>query len=172
MLDGFGPFRVLGADMAVITGAAGRGEGDPQVAAVRAALQAIRPGIDPVAVDLVPEPSATIAGRRIAYFTTAPADVAERLAAELEREQGAEVIATVAALADRDRLRLLLDDAAIAAADAYVVELKAAAIDVVADAAERRGIEVVFCDNRPRSLPGEDDLDARLLALAPEPARA
>src|SRR5579871_466830 len=172
LLGGLGPFRVLGADMAVITGAGGRPAGDPQVEAVRAALQTIRPGIDPVAVDLIPEPVTPVAGRRVVYFTTAPHDVAERLAGELERRHGAEVICAVTALADRARLRFELEDPAVAVADVYVVEIKAAAIDVVADAAERRGIEVVFCDNRPRSLPGEDDLDARLLALAPEPSRA
>ena len=39
-------------------------------------------------------------------------------------------------------------------------------IDVVAEAAVKRGARVVFCDNRPVSLPGEPDLDEALLELA------
>ena len=54
------------------------------------------------------------------------------------------------------------------AARTYLVEIKAAAIDVVAEAARERGVRVVFCDNRPRSLPGEPDLDAMALGLAAE----
>ena len=47
-----------------------------------------------------------------------------------------------------------------------MVEIKAAAIDVVARSAAERGIPVVFCDNRPTPLPGEADLDAAVLELA------
>ena len=47
-------------------------------------------------------------------------------------------------------------------------EIKAAAIDVVAEAAAARGIEVVFADNEVLPLPGEPDLDEALEALAAE----
>ena len=52
-------------------------------------------------------------------------------------------------------------------ADVYLVEIKAAAIDVVAEAALERGRELVFADNE---LVSETDLDAQLLALAKESA--
>jgi hypothetical protein len=48
-----------------------------------------------------------------------------------------------------------------------VVEIKAAAIDVVAEAAAERGVEVVFADNEVVA----DGLDERLLALAEQGAR-
>jgi len=38
----------------------------------------------------------------------------------------------------------------------------------VAEAAAERGVRVVFCDNRPRSLTGEPDLDTVALDLAAE----
>ena len=47
----------------------------------------------------------------------------------------------------------------------YLVEIKAAGIDVVADTARSRGVEVVFADNDPVPLPGEPDLDRELAAL-------
>ena len=45
-------------------------------------------------------------------------------------------------------------------------EIKAAAIDVVAEAAESRGLPVVFADNEVLPLPGEPDLDDAVTALA------
>jgi hypothetical protein len=39
---------------------------------------------------------------------------------------------------------------------------------VVAEAAQARGARVVFCDNRPQSLPGEPDLDEVAAGLADE----
>ena len=51
-------------------------------------------------------------------------------------------------------------------AEVYLVEIKAAAIDVVAETAETRGIQVVFADNEVLPLPGEPDLDERVRALA------
>ena len=50
-------------------------------------------------------------------------------------------------------------------ADVYLVEIKAAAIDVVAEAALERGRELVFADNE---LVG-DGIDEQLLALVKEP---
>ena len=49
-----------------------------------------------------------------------------------------------------------------------VVEIKAAAIDVVAEEAARRGIEVVLAGNDVVPLPGEADLDGELERLAVE----
>jgi cyclic 2,3-diphosphoglycerate synthetase len=50
-------------------------------------------------------------------------------------------------------------------AEVYLVEIKAAGIDVVAETARARGAEVVFADNEPVPLPGEADLEAELSAL-------
>ena len=48
----------------------------------------------------------------------------------------------------------------------YLVELKAAAIDVVAETAAEHGVELVLCDNEVRPLRGEHDLDALVARLA------
>ena len=66
-------------------------------------------------------------------------------------------------LSKRDKLRRELEQVD---ADVYLVEIKAAAIEVVAEAAVERGLEVVFADNEVRALPGEPDLDEALVALA------
>jgi cyclic 2,3-diphosphoglycerate synthetase len=90
----------------------------------------------------------------VAVFTAGPA-ATDHLEAD--------VVATSANLADRARLR---NDLASVDAETYVIEIKAAAIDVVAEAALERGARVVFARNDVVSLPGEPDLDAELVALA------
>ncbi len=72
---------------------------------------------------------------RVAVFTAGPASTDH-----LE----ADVVATSANLADRARLR---EDLASIDAETYVIEIKAAAIDVVAEAAQERGARVVFARN-------------------------
>jgi cyclic 2,3-diphosphoglycerate synthetase len=104
----------------------------------------------------------------VAFFSSAPEQVLPLLQEHLEQAHGAEVVRASPNLARRDALREDLEDVD---ADAYLVEIKAAAIDVVAEAAAERGIEVVFCDNELLPLPGEPDLDAELHALADAAAR-
>jgi cyclic 2,3-diphosphoglycerate synthetase len=101
-------------------------------------------------------PATPLAGRRVAVFTTGPAPT---------DHLDADVVAVSRNLADRPRLR---DDLARTDADVYLVELKAAAIDVVAEAAAERGVELVFADNKVVA-PGLDDA---VLRLVPAGARA
>jgi cyclic 2,3-diphosphoglycerate synthetase len=155
---GLGPVRVLGADLVVMT-MCEHGHEETQ-----AAIEAVAPGTPTIATVLRPEPSEPLGDGPVAYFTTAPAGAARKLAADLD----ADVTAVVPVLADRDALREALESPEVRAAETYLVEIKAAAIDVVAEAAVERGARVVFCDNRPVALPGERDLDDALLELADE----
>ena len=95
-----------------------------------------------------------MAGRRVAFFSTAPAAIHDRLREHLEREHGAEVVLVSGNLADRDALLEELDSPAAAAAEVFLTEIKAAAIDVVAEAADTRGVPVVFANNEVAPAPG------------------
>jgi cyclic 2,3-diphosphoglycerate synthetase len=119
-----------------------------------------------VATVLRPHPAEPIEGERVALFTTAAAAIHDRLAAFLRDDHGADVTAVIGSLSDRSALATDLDSPGVRAAGTYLIEIKAAAIDVVAEAAQERGARVVFCDNRPRSIAGEPDLDALALDLA------
>ena len=99
-------------------------------------------------------PVTPLRGRRVAVFTTGPAPT-EHL--------DADVVHVSRSLADRSALHAEL---ARVAADVYLVEVKAAAIDVVAHEARARGAEVVLAENELVPLAGEPGLDAVLLALA------
>ncbi|HEY5099764.1 MAG TPA: hypothetical protein VII54_06900 [Gaiellaceae bacterium] len=93
---------------------------------------------------------------RVAVFTAGPAETAH-----LE----ADVVHVSHNLARRDLLREELERVD---ADTYLVELKAAAIDVVAEHALARGAAFVLADNEVVA----DGLDDAILALVPQGVRA
>jgi cyclic 2,3-diphosphoglycerate synthetase len=101
-------------------------------------------------------PIEALAGRRAAVFTTGPAPT---------DHLDADVVLVSRNLAKRDALR---EDLASVDAEVYVVEIKAAAIDVVAEAAAERGVPVVFADNEVVA----DGLDELLLGLAAQEVNA
>jgi cyclic 2,3-diphosphoglycerate synthetase len=152
-------YRVLVSDLVVLTGAEQGSRHDE----LRAAIDEVKPDPTVIATEMRPRPVEPIEGKRVAVFTTAREETHERLARLLAEEHGAEVIHVSGNLADREQLRadLLSIDAEI-----YLIEIKAAAIDVVAEAADKRGVDCVFLDNDVVPLEGEPDLDGELKALA------
>jgi cyclic 2,3-diphosphoglycerate synthetase len=141
-------YRVLVSDLVVLIGG-----GDPQPVRALKDIPVLR-------ADLRLRPTVALEGRRVAVFTTGPAPT-EHL--------DAEVVSVSRNLADRTRLR---DDLARTDADVYVVEIKAAAIDIVAEAAQERGVEVVFAENEVVPLPGEPSLDEAILQVVGTGAHA
>ena len=138
------PYRVLVSDLVVLVGG---GDAAP-----------IREVKDVPVLDagLRLRPVAPLHGRRVAVFTTGPA-VVDAL--------DADVVSVSRNLANR---RLLSDDLVKADAEVYLVEIKAAAIDLVAEAAAQRGVEVVFAENEVVC----DGLDKAILGLVPTGAHA
>ncbi len=137
-------YRVLVSDLVVLIGG-----GD--VGAIRALKK-----IPVLEAELRLRPISPLQGRRVAVFTTgaAPTDHLD-----------AEVVSVSRNLANRAALR---EDLERVDADVYLVEIKAAAIDLVAVAAEARGVQVVFAENEVVS----PDLDDAILRLVPAGARA
>jgi len=139
------PYRVLVSDLVLLMGGG-------QAAPIRALKD-----VPVIPVELRLRPVAPLVGRRVAVFTAGPAPVDH-----LE----ADVVHVSRNLADRAALR---EELTSVDADAFLVEIKAAAIDVVAEVAVERGIECVFAANDVRALEPGVDLDAELLSLAPQP---
>jgi cyclic 2,3-diphosphoglycerate synthase len=138
------PYRVLISDLVVLVGG-----GD--ASAVRALKK-----VPVIAAELRLRPVAPLHGRRVAVFTTGPAAT---------DQLDADVVSVSRNLANRAQLR---EDLLRTDADVYLVEIKAAAIDLVAEAALRRGAEVVFAENEVIS----PDLDAAVQRLVPAGSRA
>jgi cyclic 2,3-diphosphoglycerate synthetase len=155
-------YRLLLADLVVVTMAEDGTDHGTLATAVRALT---RPGVEVVRAVLRPRPLTSIAGRRVAYFGTAPARQHERIAAHLRDEYGADVVHVSGNLAHRAALQ---GEMAGVDAEAFVVELKAAAVDIVAAEARRRGVDVVIAANDVIGLPGELPLDEQIRRLATE----
>jgi len=140
---GLNAYRVLVSDLVVDTGGADR-----------EAIRSIS-DVPVVAAELRLRPAEPLRGRRTAVFTTGPAPV---------EDLDAELVHVSRNLARRNALEEELE---VVDADVYLVELKAAAVDVVAEAALERGAEVVLAANDVVS----DELDERVQALVPERSR-
>lgn len=151
--NGLGPLRLMRADLVVLIGA----EASTEVAQwTRATV---------IGCDLTPEPVERVPeGARVAAFTTAPPEAAERLRAALSR-QGFELIVLSTNLARRDQLEEDLKAAERERCDYFLTELKAAAIDTVAEHAEGCGAHVVLVRNRVVPRAGQPDLDEQLWRL-------
>jgi cyclic 2,3-diphosphoglycerate synthase len=134
---GLNPYRALIADLVLTMSS------DVAAASEELGRRAIR-------FDLCLEPAEPLAGRRTALFTTGPT----------RHDHLPEIDFVSRNLADREALRR---DLAGADAEVYLVELKAAAIDVVAEVAAERGAALVLARNDVVA----DGLDEALAGLAP-----
>jgi cyclic 2,3-diphosphoglycerate synthetase len=137
--SGLNPYRALISDLVVTM--------DEGVAAAAEGL-----GRRALLFDLRLRPVEPLGGRRAAVFTAGPAAV----------EHLEEVVFHSRNLADRELLRRDLETVD---AEVYVVELKAAAIDLVAETAAARGVPVVLAGNDVVS-PGLDETLLELTDLA------
>ena len=161
-----GAYRLFLSDLVVLTMCEEPLASAERIADLRAEIAGVDPGLPVIATVLRPTPVEPVAGRRVAFFSTAPAAIHDRLREHLEREHGAEVVLVSGSLANRVELLQELDSPAAAEAEVFLTEIKAAAIDVVAEAADTRGVPVVFANNAVVPLPGEADLDAAVTSLA------
>ena len=159
-------YRLFVSDLVVLTMCEEPLATPEQIEALRAAIAGVDPDLPVIATVLRPRPAEPVANRRVAFFSTAPAAIHSRLHEHLQQHHGAEVVLVSGNLADRGALLADLDLPVIADADVFLTEIKAAAIDVVAEAAETRGVPVVFADNEVLPLPGQPDLDDAVVALA------
>ena len=163
-LDHLGALRVLLADLVVVTvvpvpppsGVAAL----PDPADLIDRVRSIAPRVPVLSSLLRPWPLEPVEGRSVFFATTAPETVAAWQASELASRHGARISGWTGDLARRDRLERAL---ASAEAEVLVTELKAGAVEVAARAALDRGMEVVFCDNRPDP---PEAFDAAVLTIA------
>jgi cyclic 2,3-diphosphoglycerate synthase len=151
-------YRILLSDLVVLTMA----EEGTDHEAVAEAIGQVK-DIPVVATVLRPRPVQSIGGKRIAFFTTAASSAAERLQRHLLAEHDAADVTVSTNLSNRDELRKDLEGLD---ADVFLVEIKAAAVDVVCEAAGERDVEVVFADNEVVPLAGQPELDGILRELA------
>lgn len=171
LLGYLGTYRMLISDLVILTMCEEPLAGPEKVESIIAGIKALKPGVEVVPTVLRPKPDGDIQGKKVAYFTTAQGEVVEHIARFISSSYGCSVEFTSSELADRKKLRADLASLEPGGVDVFLTEIKAAAIDVVTEEADRRGTEVVFCDNVPVEVDGRERL-AELIAGLAEQAMA
>ena len=155
-----GTYRLLLSDLVLLTMSEEPMARPEKVDRLVRAIEEVRPDLPVIPTVFRPRPVGKIEGLRIGYVSTAPPAVLDTLSRHLEDHYGCEVVAASGSLSDRARLAEDLDE--MPGVEAYLTEIKAAAVDVVTRRGSEEGKPVLYCDNDPVG----DGLDSRLLALA------
>jgi cyclic 2,3-diphosphoglycerate synthase len=166
-ITGFlGAYRLYVSDLLLLTMSEEPMAGEEKVAGIVEDVRELKPELAVIPVIFRPRPVGEIEGLRVGYVSTAPPAVQDKLARHLEEHYGCEVVATSGNLSDRKRLAEDLDT--MAEAEAYLTEIKAAAVDVVTRRGAEEGKPIFYCDNDPVG----EGLDEELLRVAREAVAA
>jgi cyclic 2,3-diphosphoglycerate synthetase len=157
-----GTYRLLLSDLVLLTMSEEPMAGPEKIDYLLSAIGGVRPDLAVIPTVFRPRPVGQIEGMRVGYVSTAPPAVLDKLAGHLEERYGCEVVAASGNLSDRRRLGKDLD--AMSGVEAYLTEIKAAAVDVVTRRGSEEGTPVLYCDNDPVG----EGLDSQLLGLARE----
>jgi cyclic 2,3-diphosphoglycerate synthetase len=161
-----GAYRLYVSDLLVLTMSEEPMASEKKVASIVEGVREIKPELAVIPAVFRPRPVGEVGGLRVAYVSTAPPAVLDKLARHLEERYGCEVVAASGNLSDRARLRADLD--AMGEAEAYLTEIKAAAVEVVTHRGAEEGKPVLYCDNDPVG----EGLDEELLRVAREAVAA
>lgn len=160
-----GPFRLLLSDLVVVT-MCEEPFGSPfQISEitsqVRTAFRGNRMSEEVRVIRTVfrPAPTRSIEGHKVFVATTAPKAASRSITHHLEREHGCKVVGMTHSLSDRSKLEEEIADVK-KEADILLCEIKAAGIDVATRSALACGLDVVYMDNVPVGVDGDDPADA------------
>ena len=157
-----GTYRLLLSDLLLLTMSEEPMAGPEKVSGLVQSVHKIRPDLEVIPTVFRPRPVGKVEGMRVGYVSTAPPAVLDTLASHLEEHYGCEVVAASGNLSDRKRLGADLQK--MSGVEAYLTEIKAAAVDVVTSRGSEEGKPVFYCDNDPMG----EGLDQTLLSLAQE----
>jgi cyclic 2,3-diphosphoglycerate synthetase len=157
-----GTYRLLLSDLLLLTMSEEPMAGPEKVEGLITAVRKVRPDLTVIPIVFRPRPVGKVDGMRVGYVSTAPPAILDTLSKYLEEHYRCEVVATSGNLSDRKRLVADLEE--MSGVEAYLTEIKAAAVDVVTRRGSEEGKPVVYCDNDPVG----EGLDQELLRLARE----
>jgi cyclic 2,3-diphosphoglycerate synthetase len=157
-----GTYRLLLSDLVLLTMSEDPMADSEKVRGLVAAVRKVRPDLVVIPTVFRPRPVGKVEGLRVGYVSTAPPAMLDTLSRHLEEHYGCEVVAASGNLSDRKRLGADLEE--MSGVEAYLTEIKAAAVDVVTRRGSVEGKPVFYCDNDPVG----EGLDRALLGLARE----
>ncbi len=153
-----GAYRLLISNGVLITMAEEPFASPQKLQRLRERIEWINP--DAVVLNTVfrPHPLKSIQGRKVFVFSTAPEAAGPLMEGYLREREECIVVGRSHSLSNRTVLREELVQAG--EADVLLTELKAAAVDTVADFARREGKDIVYFHNIPIPAGGESGLDS------------
>ena len=157
-----GTYRLLLSDLLLLTMSEEPMAGPEKVEGLIRAVRKVRPDLTVIPIVFRPRPVGRVDGMRVGYVSTAPPAILDTLSKYLEEHYRCEVVATSGNLSDRKRLVADLEE--MSGVEAYLTEIKAAAVDVVTRRGSEEGKPVFYCDNDPVG----EGLDQELLRLGRE----
>ena len=164
LLGYMGPYRLLLSDFVVVT-MCEEPFGSPSqiseiLSQVRKAFRGTPEGDEIRVVRTVfrPAPTRSVEGQNVFVATTAPKEAARVISTHLEEHCGCKVVGITHALSDRATLEQEIADIE-KEADILLCEIKAAGIDVATRAALSHDLDVVYMDNVPVGIDGDDPAD-------------
>ena len=170
----FGPYRLLLSDFVVLTMCEEPFGSPSQISAITSeitsAFRTRRGEEGPADIRLIrtvfrPSPTRSVEGAKVFVATTAPEAAGDSIKSHLEENHGCEVVGITHSLSDRERLENEIKDIA-STADTLLCEIKAAGIDVATRRAIEHDLDVVYMDNVPTGIGGDDPAAMALEAFA------
>jgi cyclic 2,3-diphosphoglycerate synthase len=162
-----GAYRLLISDLLLLTMSEEPMASAERVRSIVEAVREVKSGLRVVPAVFRPRPVGNVRNLKVAYVSTAPQTILEVLCRHLEERYGCEVVAASGNLSNRKRLAQDLEEMTGAKVEAYLTEIKAAAVDVVTRRGAKQEKPVFYCDNDPVALEGSDGLlDGAFLDLA------
>lgn len=148
-----GPYRVRKADAIVLTLCEEPVATPEMIANMTTYIRRLNPQATLLQTIFRPRPLQPIENKRVLYATTAPEKMGAILSDYLEETYNCQVVGRSHSLSNRPKLRMEMDRLlAQETIDTLLVEVKAAAIDVVTRIGIERGLTVVYADNIPQPL--------------------
>jgi cyclic 2,3-diphosphoglycerate synthetase len=161
-----GPYRLLLADCVVVTMCEYPFGSPSQISEITSRVRhayrsAGAGGVERGEIRVVrtvfrPSPTRKVEGASAFVATTAPETAGESIRRYLEEEHGCRVVGISHSLSDRERLVEDLKAIGKGRAEVLLCEIKAAGVDVATRRALDGGLEVVYMDNLPVGVEGDD----------------
>jgi cyclic 2,3-diphosphoglycerate synthase len=163
-----GPYRLLLSDLVVVTLCENPFGSPSRISEITSAISGSfridkegEPGGEVKVVRTVfrPKPTRPVDGKKAFVATTAPEEVGDSLKEHLENEHGCVVVGMSHQLSHK-RLLIKEIEKMSESADLLLCEIKASAIEVATRTALGEGLEVVYMDNVPEGVEGDDPTEA------------
>ena len=160
-----GPYRLLLSDLVVVTMCEEPFGSPSQISEITSQVgkafrgQHMTDEIRVVRTVFRPAPTRSVEGKKVFVATTAPTEASRSITKHLEEEHGCLVVGMTHSLSDRSKLEEEIADVK-KEADILLCEIKAAGIDVATRSALACDLEVVYMDNVPVGISGDDPAEA------------